>query len=87
MAAMASDAAARCGRVREATAMTPMMRPNAPATTMSSQPVRSNPATAAEGWRYKVQLDAIWATEDQLQLVMGVFQSGPSALPPPPGYR
>ena len=35
----------------------------------------------------KVQLDAIWVTEDQLQLVMGVFQSGPSALPAPPGYR
>lgn len=28
----------------------------------------------------KVNLDALWATEDQLQLVMGVFHSGPPAL-------
>lgn len=35
----------------------------------------------------KVNLDALWATEDQLQIVLGVFHIGPSRLPAEPGYR
>ena len=46
--AAASDATDRCGLVLAATEITPMIRPSAPATAMSNQLVRSNPATAAD---------------------------------------
>ena len=47
-AAMASLAAARCGRVMLMSTIHPMISPSANATAMSSQPVPSSPATAAE---------------------------------------
>ncbi|MBS2040308.1 hypothetical protein JST97_35300 [bacterium] len=35
---------------------------------------------------FKVNVDAIWATEEQLNLILDVFHDGLSALPSAPGY-
>jgi hypothetical protein len=36
---------------------------------------------------FKLNVDAIWATEDELKVILDIFHDGVSALPAAPGYR